>query len=56
MEQLEVLADPDLDEEEWAARWQRVKGLAPALWKKTGVQKIVVTLVTATAKRQLGLE
>jgi hypothetical protein len=55
-EQLQALADPDLDDEEQAARWEQVKGLAPALWQNSGAQKILVTLVAAAAKQRLGLE
>jgi hypothetical protein len=56
-EQLEALADADLDEneEEEEARWQRVKRLAPTLWEKSGAQQIITTLVLAEARTRLGL-
>jgi hypothetical protein len=54
-EQLQALSDPDLDEDEQAARWGKVRRLAPALWEKTGAQKILVTVVTAALKQRFDL-
>jgi hypothetical protein len=54
-EQLDALTDPDLDEEEQAARWAKVQRLAPTLWEKSGAQKILETVVSAAIKTQLGL-
>lgn len=53
-EQLQALADEENEEEE-EARWERVKRLAPTLWEKSGVQKIITTLVLAEARVRLGL-
>ena len=54
-EQLEALHDPDLDEQEAARRWKRVKDAAPELWSKSGAQRILETVVGATIKSQLGV-
>jgi hypothetical protein len=52
-EQLEALANPDLDEEEAKRRWQRVKRLAPGLWESG--KPILDSVVSAAIKAQLGL-
>jgi hypothetical protein len=54
-EQLHALAGEDLDEEEQARRWRRVKRLAPGLLKKGAAQRIVETVVTAAIRKQLEL-
>jgi hypothetical protein len=54
-EQLEALANADLDEEDQEGRWERVKRLAPTLWAKSGAQQIITTLVLAEARVRLGL-
>jgi hypothetical protein len=51
-EQLQALTDADLDEAEQVKRWQRVKALAPGLWKTA--QPIIETLASAAIKSQLG--
>jgi hypothetical protein len=52
-EQLEALTDPGLTEEEQLKRWQRVRGLAPELFK-TG-RSIIEGLATAYMKKELEL-
>jgi hypothetical protein len=54
-EQLEALTNPDIEEGDERKRWERVKQLAPKLWEKTGAQQILVTVVSAGLKQQLGL-
>jgi hypothetical protein len=54
-EQLEALADVDLDEEEQEGRWSRIRRLAPTLWEQSGAQQIITTLVLAEARARLGL-
>lgn len=54
-EQLEALADPDLEEAEQLKRWKRVKSAAPDFLLKAATQPIVTSLVTAYAKNELGL-
>jgi hypothetical protein len=54
-EQLQALASADVDDEEQAGRWERVKRLAPSLWEKSGAQQIITTLVLAEARAHLGL-
>jgi hypothetical protein len=54
-EQLEALANPDIDEDEELRRWERVKKLAPDFWEKAGARAILVTLVSAYIKDKLGL-
>jgi hypothetical protein len=52
-EQLDALADPDLNEEEAVRRWDRVHELAPGLWERG--QGIITDLATAYMKTKLGL-
>ena len=54
-EQLEALTNPDLDELEQVKRWQRIKNAAPDFLLKAATSPIVTSLVTAEAKKQLGL-
>jgi hypothetical protein len=54
-EQLEALANTDLDEQDQEGRWRRVQRLAPTLWEKAGAQQIITTLVLAEARARLGL-
>jgi hypothetical protein len=54
-EQLDALTDPELDEKEQLRRWSRIKRQAPGLWEKTGAQRILVSVVSAAIKHQLGL-
>jgi hypothetical protein len=54
-EQLEALIDPDMDEVEQVKRWQRIKSAAPDFLLKAATSPIVTGLVTAEAKKQLGL-
>jgi hypothetical protein len=54
-EQLEALTDPDLTEVDQVKRWQRIKSAAPEFLMKAATSPIVTTLVTAEAKKQLGL-
>jgi hypothetical protein len=54
-EQLDALIDPDLDEADQVKRWQRIKNAAPDFLLKAATSPIVTTLVTAEAKKQLGL-
>lgn len=54
-EQLKALMEPDLSDEEQAQRWEKVKRLAPAMWEKSGAQKILETVVSAAIKGQLDL-
>jgi hypothetical protein len=55
-EQLEALTQPDLPDDEAARRWARVKAKAPALWEKSGAQRILETVVTAAIKAQLDIK
>lgn len=52
-EQLQALRDPDLPENEQRRRWQTIKKLAPGILDAG--KQIVVTVVSAEIKRQLGL-
>lgn len=52
-EQLAALASPEVDEGEQVERWSKVRRLAPGLWQSG--QRILVDIVTAEAKKQLGL-
>jgi hypothetical protein len=54
-EQLEGLLDPDLDEEEQAKRWKRIKSSAPGFLEKAATQPIVTSLLTAWLKKEVGL-
>jgi hypothetical protein len=54
-EQLEALANPDLEEAEQVKRWQRIKTAAPDFLLRAATSPIVTSLVTAEAKKQLGL-
>jgi hypothetical protein len=54
-EQLEALAEPEMDEKEAARRWQRVKERAPGLWEKSGARNILESVVSAAMKSALGL-
>lgn len=53
-EQLEALTDPDLDEADQVKRWQHNKSVAPGVLK-AATSPIVISLLTAEAKKQLGL-
>lgn len=54
-EQLRALAANDLDEDEQARRWRRVKKLAPGLLQKGAAQRIVESVATAVVRARLGL-
>lgn len=54
-EQLQALTDPDLDEAEQVKRWARIKNAAPDFLLRAATSPIVTSLVTAKAKKQLGL-
>jgi hypothetical protein len=54
-EQLEALADSEIDDAEAKRRWQRVKKGAPGLWEKSGARNILETVVSAAIKGGLGL-
>lgn len=53
-EQLEALRDTEIDEEEAAQRWKKVKDLAPGLWEKTGARSIIESLATAYIRSHAG--
>lgn len=53
-EQLQALSNPDLSEDEQVERWQKVKDLAPALFKSSA--RIVETVTTAFVMKKLGLD
>ena len=53
-EQLEALLNADIDDEEAARRWKKIKELAPGLWEKSGVRNIIESLVTAYVRAQAG--
>lgn len=55
-EQLEPLANPDLDDAEQERRWRRVRELAPTLWEKSGAQRIIKTVVSAAIRARLDRE
>jgi hypothetical protein len=52
-EQLDALADPGLDEDEQAERWQRVRRLAPGLMQSG--RTILEGLASAYVRQQVGL-
>jgi hypothetical protein len=52
---LDALLDPDLDEQEQAKRWKRIKSAAPGFLEKTATQPIVTSLLTAWLKKEVGL-
>jgi hypothetical protein len=54
-EQLEVLTNPDLDEDEQRRRWERFKRAAPGVWESSGAQRILESVVSAGIKATLGL-
>jgi hypothetical protein len=54
-EQLEALTDPDLDDAEQVKRWKRIKTAAPDFLLKAATSPIVTSLITAEAKKQVGL-
>jgi hypothetical protein len=54
-EQLQALTNPDLDVEEQLQRWERFKHAAPALWERSGAQRILESVVSASIKAGLGL-
>jgi hypothetical protein len=53
-EQLEALLDSDIEEDEAARRWSKVKELAPGLWEKTGARTIIDSLATAYIRKHVG--
>lgn len=54
-EQLRALASDDLDDEEQARRWQRVKRLAPGLLQTGAAERIFESVATAAIRQQFGL-
>ncbi len=52
-EELEALAAPGLSEDEQRERWERIRNLAPGLWKSG--RTILEGVVGAAIKAQLGL-
>ena len=54
-EQLEALAQPDVNEEDQRRRWERFRNLAPAVWESSGAQVILESVVSAAIKSSLGL-
>jgi hypothetical protein len=54
-EQLEALINPDLDEADQVKRWGRIKTAAPEFLLRAATNPIVTSLLTAEAKKQLGL-
>jgi hypothetical protein len=54
-EQLEALVSPDLEDREVVRRWERVKKQAPEFWERSGVQRILESVVSAAVKSELGL-
>jgi hypothetical protein len=53
-EQLEALVSPDLEDREVVRRWERVKKQAPEFWERSGVQRILESVVSAAVKSELG--
>jgi hypothetical protein len=53
-EQLEALLDSDIEDEEAARRWSKVKELAPGLWEKSGARTIIDSLATAYIRKHVG--
>ncbi len=54
-EQLEALAEPEVGVAEQRSRWTKIKEGAPTLWANDAALRIIETLVTAEAKKHLGL-
>ena len=52
-EQIDALADPDIDEDEQVRLWRRVKALAPSMMDVG--RQIFVSVATAYVQRQLGI-
>jgi hypothetical protein len=53
-EQLDALLNADIDEEEAARRWKKVRELAPGLWEKSGARAIIESLATAYIRTHAG--
>jgi hypothetical protein len=54
-EQLLALEDPNLDEAEQITRWKRIRKAVPTTFARIAAHPVFVALVTAEAKKQLGL-
>jgi hypothetical protein len=54
-EQLNALADPDVDDKSAQRRWNRVRDLAPGLWEQSGARAVLTSLMTEALKREFGL-
>jgi hypothetical protein len=54
-ELLEALTAADLEDAEQLERWRRFKSLVPQVWEKSGAQRILESVVSATIKGALGL-
>jgi hypothetical protein len=54
-EQLEALADPDIDEKTAERRWRKVRELAPGLWEQSGARTVLTSVMSEALKRALGL-
>ena len=54
-EQLAALAGPDLDDDEQVRRWQRIAGVIPDFWERSGAKQIVVNVMTAYVRNKVGV-
>jgi hypothetical protein len=52
-EQLEALANPDLDEHEQAKRWAVFRRAAPTVWAGDQAQKIIGTILEAGTRAMI---
>jgi hypothetical protein len=55
-EQLEALADPNLDDKTAERHWRRIRELAPEVWENTGARAVATSLMTAYLKHVLKLD
>ncbi|MGH2357434.1 MAG: DUF2321 domain-containing protein [Candidatus Limnocylindria bacterium] len=54
-EQLNALADLEVDDKAAERRWRRVRELAPGLWEQSGARSVLITVMSEAAKRAVGL-
>lgn len=55
-EQLEALADPDLDDEEQERRWRVIADAVPEFWTGSGMKDIVVQVMSQSIRHVLKIE
>jgi hypothetical protein len=54
-EQLQALADPELDEKEQLRRWRRIADAIPEFWTESGIREVVVQLASRWVRSMLGM-